>query len=241
VRATAKVGPARQLDMIPTDTYEKINCTWFNIPTQEVYRIGTIGDGSCFVHSLLQGYYPPYQTDTLSYNDQPLTRTQFVDNLRRDLANQLGLEDPNDTDGRIYWETAANGTFQDFYDQQEAGDGSLMKDVFGFAIDFSLEGLQKLLNSRQYLGAEVYQYISDSVEVDIYIMTVDQYDLHPYINTSLAGRSRRSVVICGNGYHYETVAIQSQRNGLFQTLFDPTDPFIRAIRQQIEDVEGNRE
>jgi hypothetical protein len=72
--------------------------------------------------------------------------------------------------------------------------------------------------------------------IDIYVMRLTNKGLSVHLNTSVRGVVRKAVVISGNGNHYETVGIE--RNGLFQTVFDQTDPFIIALRLQIDDEGG---
>ena len=203
--------------MIPMDSYERVNLSWY--PNETVVRIGCIRDGSCFFHSVIGSYYIPYQN-----NNSIRYRKDLIQKLRRDLAYTLELEDPTNP-GKINWETAADGQFMALYEQQKMGVD--FKNVFGVPIDFSLEGLQKLFNSNQFLGDEVYQYASDMIGVDIYIMRLTDKDLYVHQDASKEGVKRKVVVISGNGDHYEIIGVE--RNGLFQTVFEPDDPFIVAI------------
>ena len=63
-------------------------------------------------------------------------------------------------------------------------------------------------------------------------MKLTNKDLYLYSNTSKKGKERKSVVISGNGNHYETIALE--RDGLFQTLFLPDDPFLVNIKSRIK-------
>jgi len=215
-----------ELPLIPPDTYQRIIVTWY--PNEQVVRIGAIGDGSCFFHATLNGYYPPYQNNSDAKN-----RRRFVSMLRRDIAYTLQMDDPENP-GMTLWQTAANGQFEALYEQQLMGLN--FDDVFGFPVDFSLEGLQRLFNSTSYLGNEVYQYASDMLGIDIYIMRLTNRDLYVHQNTSTRGVVRKVVVISGNGNHYETIGVE--RNGMFQTVFDQNDPFIVSLRRQIDDEGG---
>ena len=111
-------------------------------------------------------------------------------------------------------------------------------DIFDYPVDFSLNGMQRLFNSTSYLGNEVYQYASDILGIDIYIMRLTNRDLYVHQNTSVRGLVRKVIVISGNGNHYETVGVERGPERLFQTVFDQTDPFIIALRSQIEDEGG---
>jgi hypothetical protein len=212
---------------IVPDTHEVIRVSWY--PAETVVRIGAIGDGSCFFHATLNGYYIPYQN-----NNDTSYRMDLVRKLRRDIAYSLETPDP-DNPGLIMWDTASGGQFADLYKQQLMGVN--FTDIFNYPVDFSLDGLQRLLNSTSYLGNEVYQYASDMLGVDIYVMRLTNVDLYVHQNTATQGVERRAIVISGNGKHYETIGIE--RNGLYQTLFDQNDPFILAIRSRIDDEGGN--
>lgn len=210
-----------ELPAIPMDTYEYINISWYK--SEKVVRIGAIGDGSCFFHGILNGYYDVYQN-----NPNYTYRLNFVKLLRRDIAYTLELKDPNHPT-KIRWETAINGQFLALYQQQMMGVN--FKDVFDYPIDFSLDGLQKLINSSSHVGNEVYQYVSDILDIDIYVMRLTNVDLFVHQNTSHEGSDRKVVVISGNGSHYETIGIERGPEQLFQTVFDQTDPFILSIKR----------
>ena len=225
-----------ELPGIPTDTYEELTVTWYQ--NEPVVRIGAIGDGSCFFHATLNGYYPGYQN-----NGDYQFRRRFVSMLRRDVAYTLQMEDP-DNQGMIMWQTAANGQFTALYEQQLMGLD--FNDIFDYPVDFSLDGMQSLFNSTAYLGNEVYQYASDILGIDIYVMRLTNRDLYVHQNTSVRGVVRKVIVISGNGNHYETVGIE-RPNGtdtgtdtgtMFQTVFDQNDPFIISLRRQIDDEGG---
>lgn len=215
-----------ELPGILPDTVEEVKVSWYD---EKVVRIGAIADGSCFFHSGINGYYKPYQE-----NADPKYRVPLVQKLRRDLAAYLEEQDPNDPN-KIIWETAAGGQFVELYNQQLMGVD--FSSVFDYPMDFSLNGLQRLLNSYEYLGNEIYQYASDVLGIDIYVMRLTDKDLYVHQNTSHPGFRRKSVVISGNGNHYETVGIV--RKGLYQTLFEPDDPFIVAIRGFSNEEEEN--
>ncbi len=210
-------GKEKELPIIPEDTYEELHVSWY--PNEKVVRIGAIGDGSCFFHSTLNGYYPPYQNLTVN-------RREFVRKLRRDLAYALQLPDPHQPDKTNY-ETASGGQFVALYEQQLMGLD--FGDVFGEPVDFSMEGLQELFNSNRYLGNEVYQYAADMMGIDIYVTRLTDKDLYVY-QTTAGNIDRNVVVISGNGVHYETVGVE--RDGKFQTVFSPNDPFVMAIKDQ---------
>ena len=211
-------GKNKKDDMIPMDSVSEIKAPWYK-SNEKVVRIGAIGDGSCFFHSVLNAYLKLYQT-----NPDPKFRRKFVKDLRRDVSLTLSLPDPNNPNMTRY-ETAANGQFVALAEQQEQG--LSFTDVFDQPVDFTLEGLQKLFDSDMYLGDEIYGYLADLLNLDIYVMRLEGGELKRHLDTR-GDVPRKSVVISGNGYHFETVGVM--RNGLYQTLFLPDDPFITGFQ-----------
>ena len=204
----------KQLDEIRMDEVEKVKLTWWD---ENVVRIGSISDGNCFIHSVLNSYLKIYQT-----NSNIKFRKEFAKNFRRDISHTLRLPDPEQPD-KIRYETAANGQFLNLYAEQLQGLD--FEDVFDQKVDFSIDGLEKLFDSNDYLGDEIYSYIADILDVNIYVMRLTSKDLYVHLDT---GPGKKSIVISGNGYHFETIGVE--RNELYQTFFEPDDPFILKIR-----------
>jgi SAM-dependent methyltransferase len=201
-------GPARN-----DDTYAPLTCTWY----QNLVRIATIGDGSCFIHAVLKAFYRLYQE-----NNGAAFRLQLAAKMRRDLGVALGLENPL-YPGHTYWETSARGAFPRMV-MQQINDEALVRDL---RVDYSLAGLQRLFNSTSQLGDEVYTFVADALNMDIYVLRATQTDLYPHYHTRRPGILRNGIVIIGNMYHYEVLAINT--NTGFQTVFPPDDPFLVAL------------
>jgi len=198
------------------DMYAPLKCTWYN----NLVRIATIGDGSCFIHAVLKAFYPPYQD-----NNSANFRINMTAEVRRDLAEFLTLEDANHP-GFIYWQTTARGAFPDHLMLQTNEPNAIYND----RIDFSLKGIQWLLNSFNQLGDEVYKLVSDALNIDIYILRVTLDDLYPHLHTHRPDIVRDAVVIIGNNSHYEVLAVDTEAG--FQTIFPPDDPFLNALTGQ---------
>lgn len=215
MKVTVRYDHSGQIKDEPALNDDKIStlaCSWWN----NVVRISVIGDGSCLIHAILKACYNKYQEDGSAKYRSELTRS-FRDQLA------VYLED-------IY-QTIGKGVFPSFAEQQLL-DPALIKG----GIDYSLPGLQKLLKSSDSLGDELYKVIGEALEVDIYILRGTSKDLSPYINTSERDRSRRSVVIMGQGAHYETIGITTDTG--IQTIFNADHPFLVEIRKFQTDEEG---
>jgi hypothetical protein len=195
------------------DTYAPLTCLWY----ENLVRIATIGDGSCFIHAVLKAFYRQYQQ-----NNDAQYRLNMAATVRRDLAIILGLENPAYT-GHTYWETSSRGAFPRMV-MQQINDEELVGDL---RVDYSLSGLQRLFNSTSQLGDEVYTFVSDALNIDIYVLRATRDNLYPHYHTRRTGNLRNGIVVIGNMAHYETLAVDTD-DGL-QTVFSPGDPFLNAL------------
>ena len=230
----------------------RLNVKWFD--QQDVMRISVLGDGSCYLHSYLKGFYRRYQD-----NPDKNYRFNTILDLRRDLALQLTRPNPvyrdtayadyywklidsgeTDKNARIladqaeqlgqmpkysYWLTNANGRNIDVLTQQII-EPNVVRQGYDFA---DLTAMQRDLNSRKCLSDLHIMNISDMMGVDVIIFHgyTDNVTLH--LTTYLEGRDRPIVCIIHikNSVHYELIGVTTP-DGI-QTTFRSTDPFIQAL------------
>src|SRR5690606_7282842 len=65
-------------------------------------RISTLGDGSCLLHAIVNGFYLPYRTST----DKQDTLRALVATLRKEMAQKLTMVDTSQGDGKLtYYQT----------------------------------------------------------------------------------------------------------------------------------------
>jgi len=200
-------------------------------PEETKVRIACIGDGSCFIHSVLKAIDPIYAN-----NPNYVHRTSRASKFRRDLAVLLNKKvDPKDPKSKSYYQKAANGALMELALQQMQL-GLTITDSLGQPMDYSLSGIQGLLNSRRDLGDEIYGYITEVLGIDVYVTRLTTTDLQPHIKSLGAKRNPQGntpydkgliLVISGNGIHYEIIGIK--RNGNIQVIFEQEDPFIKAL------------
>ena len=185
------------------DEIEEINCMWYR--ENPVVRIGTIGDGSCLVHSVLKSYYPPY-AENPSYH----VRTGMARQLRKDLANSLEQTDPDNPE-MTYYESFSN--FQNFVGSSEF---------------YELSNLKKTLDSDGFLGDEAFSYMSQRLGIDTVIVIPYTEDL---VQVSGGEMDSEYTVFVGHvgGCHYETLGVIIPNQGI-QTVFDVNDSFMIAYR-----------
>ena len=213
------------------DVSQVINCSWYT--AKPVVRIAAIGDGSCFFHAVLKSYYKEY-ANTTSYSK----RSQIVQELRRDLAYTLQLPDSEQPD-KTFYQTANNGAWVELAHMQIGGvDGA---HLLRLEIDYSLEGMQKLFDSYEEVGSEVYAFVAKMLGIDINILLATTSDLNLLASSVVKGIERYNIFISGNGCHYEVIGVIV--NGLIETVFDYSDDFVQAYRalQSLNNIKSYKE
>jgi hypothetical protein len=206
-----RLGEEKEYD----DTYAPIK----NTINENMYRIATLGGGNCFFHCVLKAVYPSYQN--ANYDD----RVTITEEFRRDLAMTLELPHP-DYKGFLYWDIVGGGLFPRSLMLGIADPTSISKGDF---IDFSLNGLKYYLNSHEEVGEEVYDFVSEILNLDIYILRGKKDNVFVHRHTHRPGVNVPGIIILGNEYHYELVGTKKGENK-FQTVFMPGDPFLVKIQ-----------
>lgn len=198
------------------DSLLPLTCTWQN----NLARIATIGGGDCFMHAVLKCFYGPYQENFSASNRWNLGRS-----CRVNLSAMLTQENPK-YPGFTYWETVGNGQFISLYVQQLL-DPSLIGLMGG--VSYSPEGLASLIQSTNFLGDEMYQFICDVLNINVIILRSTAKNLYYHWSPSDFNASRKNVVIHGNMTHYEVVALNTDAG--LQTAFDTSHEFIKNIEK----------
>ena len=200
----------------------------------ERYRliaIDTIGDGSCFFHALLNGFYLPYRLQSL--DGVYVNRQDLVRNLRNQLANRLGEPiDPLYPTGPTFYEKLSRGHL---YELSQSWD------------QYSLTNMQNLLRSHESVGNQYNEFVSDQLDKDIYILNAHSQDVQLLEDDpDLFYKHRESLILLyhpspsvegvdmGVG-HYELVGLQDGA-GRVHTLFDPDHPLIVFLQQRMREV-----
>lgn len=179
-------------------------------------RIATPGDGSCLIHAILKSFFIPYITGSL--DNKPLDRRAYVKSLRDDLAYRLS-------------EPVKIGENTTVYDNLSGGK---MKEFAKSVPAYSLENIQKLLQSNEYLGLEILELISNTFKKDIYILDLLQHDVY-MLGTPLEYlyKDRPSIVILFLPNHFELIGLKTEDDDI-KTLFSHNHPFIKSIRNRID-------
>lgn len=191
---------------------QKLKCSWFHGNIERYY---TIGDGSCFIHSVLQGAYEVYR------NSDSKKQRNIAKNFRNSLGERL---DDQDNPPFNNWENYRSGSYVNIAIQQ-----ILLNELID-DVDYSFQGLVNLWNSNKYLGNESYAFIADILDVDIYILYGTKKDLYPISSTKIRNiDNKNSIVVVGNKSHYETLGIKDFM------LFPPQHEFVQTLRILFEE------
>ena len=196
--------------------FEKIEFEKFPF---SLVRIRTDMDGSCFFHALAKAYFKPYIVGKI--DGESFNRKNFIKNLRKDLAKRLASKiDPEDPKSKTYYEALAQGELK-----------KISKDMG----NYSLKNMQKELSSSSTPVSNIYnEFISDQLELDIYILDANKKDVYMTgTEDNLLYKNRRSIVILYLPGHYELIGLVDEDNEV-TTLFSPQSDFIQSIRKRMK-------
>lgn len=190
-------------------------------------RIFVPKDGSCFFHALASAYLKPYIIGKIG--DKHLNRSRFIRQLRSDLAKKLGSRvNPLDPDSPTHYETLSNGE---------------LPKIAETLPEYSLENMQRELDSVSWISNIYNEFISDELNFDIYILDGEKQDVYMTgTEDRLLYKNRHSIVILYLPGHYELVGVvgnesrSQSRSDYVSTVFEPTSPFITAIRDRMNQL-----
>lgn len=157
---------------------ETLACSWYT--EYPVVRIGTVGDGNCLLHAMLQGYNPEYQA-------REEGRAAYARRLRTAMAEFMTLSDPESPGNTFY---------------ASAGAGAV-------AAVYPLDVLQALLRGSEYLGDEAYALLGLCLGVNLVVVRATGTDVYKHAAYLYPLRRQWTVVLNGTGNHYETVGLET--------------------------------
>ena len=193
--------------------YEKLE--WEGIFKDfNLIRIRTDMDGSCFFHALAKAYFKPYILGKI--DNEPFDRKEFIKNLRKDLSKKLGMKKGNKT----YYELLSKGELAKTSKEMP---------------QYSLENMQKELDSYSPVSNIYNEFISNQLNLDIYILNSETKDVYMTgTDEILLYKNRRSVVILYLPGHYELIGVM-YKDGV-ETVFSPNSKFIGKIRKRMKEL-----
>ncbi len=208
---------SKKMKPLMDTAFEKME--WKNFLKEfPVIRIATALDGSCLFHAIAKAYFKPYIMGKVK--DQVFDRQEFVKTLRKDLSVALGNKvDVKNPKSKTFYQTLANGE---------------LEEISKTMPEYSLENMQKELNSNLPVSNYFNEFISNQLDVDIYILDGRKKDVYMTgSDLKLLYKGRKSIVILYLPGHYELVGLMADQTNV-ETCFSPSHPFIAAIRQRIE-------
>lgn len=185
----------------------------FDSPYGSLYRFKTILDSSNIIHAILRAFNKKY----LKMNSIK-EKEKYVSEIRSGLANDLTYD--------IY-SRLAYGLIDELSTKKYREYGVTTQDssVIGWAFY-----TKSIADYNELLGSEIQEYISDKLNLDIYILSENSRDIEPsLIECNLLYKHRPSIIILKiSGVFYETVG-KLDENGRIQTVFDPKDELIKQL------------
>lgn len=236
-------GGDSQLSMLHSPGTHQILTTNLDLKGNQLVRIATKGDGSCYVHSVLTACSEKYRTGTQEYQNSLATQ------LRLDLANSLFLRD---RDGNLLYNTFGNNSILGLYTQQLSSimdsidrgvvsPEDIMNDALeiGSGVDASITGQWSHLNSRDNIGNSTFALTARLLGINVYVVSPKVNGNITSQSVGLAGPNAPSIVIAHVIGHYETLGVRNPNTGKITTVFrssqDPNQQsnFINEIRSKV--------
>ena len=208
---------SKKMKPLMDTTFEKME--WKNFLKEfPLIRISSPLDGSCYFHAIAKAYFKPYIVGKVG--DEVFDRQEFVKNLRRDLSIALGNKvNPQNPKSKTFYQTLANGE---------------LEEISKAMPEYSLENMQKELNSNTPVSNYFNEFISNQLDVDIYILDAKKKDVYMTgSDLKLLYKERKSIVLLYLPGHYELVGLMDNPNSI-ETCFSHSHPLISAIRSRIE-------
>jgi hypothetical protein len=163
-------------------------------------RIIIEGNGSCFFNAITEAYFIPYRSQ---FSHQQ--KVEFISNLRHDLSIKLPK----------HYHYLSRGTLAEFSK--------------GYP-DYSLENMQKELDSSHPVDSVYHEYVSNILNKDIYILEFTTKNIYYLGDIELYYKFRPSIVLLHLNDHYDLIGLRSETNNEdLITHFDPSHKFIHKL------------
>ena len=98
--------------------------------------------------------------------------------------------------------------------------------------------MQKTLDSSEPISNEYNEFISNQLDIDIYIIDGIKRDVYMTgTEDSLIYKNRKSVILLYLPGHYELIGTSNSSDiGIINTFFDPEDRIIQIIRNRMKEL-----
>lgn len=179
-----------------------------NIEYQNLKLIHTIADGNCFFHAIVNAI----DSDYCKIDNNKKIKT--VIEKRKYLSEMLEKKDKNN---KIIYDNLSRGN---------------LKQMSKFVDEYKLENMKKTLNSNSYVSNLYNEFISNILNIDIYILDKKTEDV--YItgdDMNLLYKNRPSIVLLYDINHYSLVGVVETDTVL--DFFQYDHPFIKCIKNRM--------
>ena len=164
-------------------------------------RITTIGDGSCFLHAVLQCFNQKYNDMTAQ------EKMDYVRKIRYYLSESLG-----ENDQRIYKSLSRKE----------------IETISEFIPELKLENMKTYLNSNQWMTIFFLEYISNIFDIDIYIIDSKTKDLYRTGDNEIYYKKRNSIIIYYiRDLHFESISVSTSEGN--KTFFSHESYIIQKL------------
>ena len=232
-----KVKPI--VGMMPDNERTLLGHLYVNGEDYKVYRIGCIGDGSCFFHAWLKSFHSEYQRMGSA------ERVAFVRKLRKEMSQMIS----DDIGGgeTLYDRIAESSGVADRNRDVEfamkkiqelradlAADPSNSAQIneeirqYSAALDsgFTLQQMVSLLDSSTSVGPEMIHVIKVLFGPDVSLIKLDPSG-EVSQNVRAIDEDKNVTIICHVPGHFEVVALE--QNGALETMFEYNHPLVTEL------------
>lgn len=204
-KLTSETKEMSRHTLVWTGSIQYPGLVWFQVPS----------DGSCFFHSLLLAYNQNYRLE--KQNGHSMTRKDIVKKLRHELSLLLAIPiNPLEPTSPRHYDLLARG--------------SLARTSTTFH-EYSLENMQRVLDSDQWIDYMYFEFICDALDKDLYILDFKKQDVYLTREEESYQKGRDSIVLGFTGSHYVLVGILDE-NGVTKTVFSPNTRFITTLGER---------
>lgn len=224
--------------ILSPNSYDKIS--WGD----ELYRIGVIGDGNCLFHALLLA------TDEKYSSAENMEKIKMVSNFRQQLPAKINIIQfalfvyDDLPSGVNKYLSSAEYPFDKDKLKEDLEKLLYMKEFSNLAdnkeklsdmLTKYIAFLEYIKNQREHLGDEVSVLLSEILNLDIYITSIENGEnTFVYNNPETAYKGRRSVILSHVKQHWEVIGRKTKEGML--VLFEPTDYIIARLRKHNENT-----
>lgn len=170
-------------------------------------KIGSIGDGSCMFHSILQCFNKTYIDSSRDI------KRKIVQQFRKDLSIILSEKIDSDV----------------CYNQLSRGQ---LKEISNTIPEVSLENMKKSLASNEWGDMRFLELISNVLNINIFVIFSTTGDLYHSGDSEIFFKNRDSIIIYNSSnIHFDSVGLVSE-NGI-RTLFSYDEDVITKLRSKL--------